>query len=243
MKFKNNYINIKGLLIFVDEADAFLRRRANDELISENLRNSINAFLYRTGSPSTKYMVVLATNAPQLLDEAIQDRMDEVLSFDSPLIEERVKIIKYHLSLYINRLDDRLEKIKFIMRHPKFVFYKIPKVDISELTDEYLSEVSKRIEGFSGREIGKLVVSWHDEMYAKDSTKLDKEIVEKVLERHIEQVKTMHNWNERQKEFFKIIHKTDDSFSNKNINSKGTFNINNPKVSHIDNQINEKFKV
>jgi ATPase family AAA domain-containing protein 3A/B len=64
-----------GILIFVDEADAFLRRRTGDELISENLRNAINAFLYRTGTPSTKFMVVLATNAPQLLDEAIQDRI------------------------------------------------------------------------------------------------------------------------------------------------------------------------
>ncbi len=59
----------------MDEADAFLRRRAGDELISENLRNGINAFLYRTGTPSTKFMVVLATNTPQLLDEAIQDRI------------------------------------------------------------------------------------------------------------------------------------------------------------------------
>ena len=212
------------MLIFVDEADAFLRRRANDELISENLRNSINAFLYRTGSPSTKYMVVLATNAPQLLDEAIQDRMDEVLSFDSPLLEERVKIIRYHLNLYMNRLDDKWEKVKFIFKHPKFLFYKIQNVDMSELTDEYLTEISKKTEGFSGREIGKLVVSWHDEMYAKDSLKLDKEIIETVLDRHIEQIKTMQQWNEKQKEFFKIIHKTNENYNNKNSFIFGDFN-------------------
>jgi len=172
-------------------------------------------------------MVVLATNAPQLLDEAIQDRMDEVLSFDSPLLEERVKIIKYHLNLYMNRLGDKWEKVKFVLKHPRFVFYNIDNVDMSELTDDYLTEVSKRIEGFSGREIGKLVVSWHDEMYAKDSTKLDKEIVERVLERHIQQVKTMQEWNEKQKEFFKIIHKADDSFSNKNKYNYGKSAINN----------------
>jgi len=200
-------------LIFVDEADAFLRRRANDELISENLRNSINAFLYRTGSPSTKYMVVLATNAPQLLDEAIQDRMDEVLSFDSPLLEERVKIIKYHLNLYMNRLDDKWEKIKFIIKHPKFIFYNIQRVDLSEITEGYLLEISSKLEGFSGREIGKLVVSWHDEMYAKDSLKLDKETIEKVMGRHIEQVKTMQEWNNKQKEFFKVIHNSDQNFT------------------------------
>jgi len=193
-------------------------------LISENLRNSINAFLYRTGSPSTKYMVVLATNAPQLLDEAIQDRMDEVLSFDSPLVEERVKIIKYHLNLYMNRLDDKWEKIKFILKHPKFIFYKIQNIDLSEITDEYLFEISKKIEGFSGREIGKLVVSWHDEMYAKDSLKLDKEIIEKVLYRHIEQVKIMQEWNEKQKQFFKIIHNNPE---NLNLGNKSKMNLGN----------------
>ena len=41
----------RGLLLFIDEADAFLRQRsvANGELMSEDLRNALNAFLYRTG--------------------------------------------------------------------------------------------------------------------------------------------------------------------------------------------------
>tara|TARA_B100000475_G_scaffold176658_2_gene140907 strand:+ start:980 stop:1666 length:687 start_codon:yes stop_codon:yes gene_type:complete len=36
----------RGLLLFIDEADAFLRKRAT-ETISEDLRNAFNAFLYR----------------------------------------------------------------------------------------------------------------------------------------------------------------------------------------------------
>lgn len=43
----------RGLLLFVDEADAFLRKRANEQ-ISEDLRASLNAFLYRTGEQSQK---------------------------------------------------------------------------------------------------------------------------------------------------------------------------------------------
>ncbi|VDP88232.1 unnamed protein product, partial [Echinostoma caproni] len=38
----------KGVLLFVDEADAFLRKR-EQERISEGLRATLNAFLYRTG--------------------------------------------------------------------------------------------------------------------------------------------------------------------------------------------------
>lgn len=44
----------KGLLLFVDEADAFLRRR-NTEHISEDLRNALNAFLYRTGESTVSF--------------------------------------------------------------------------------------------------------------------------------------------------------------------------------------------
>lgn len=43
----------KGLLLFVDEADAFLRKRSS-VTISEDLRAALNAFLYRTGEQSNK---------------------------------------------------------------------------------------------------------------------------------------------------------------------------------------------
>lgn len=36
----------KGLVLFVDEADAFLRKRSS-ETISEDMRAALNAFLYR----------------------------------------------------------------------------------------------------------------------------------------------------------------------------------------------------
>ena len=113
-----------GLLIFIDEADAFLRRRSGDEYISENLRNSINAFLYRTGTSSTKYLVVLATNAPQLLDEAIQDRIDEMVHFDKPQMKERYDILIYYLEKYCNKSLNLTEMIKMVVKHPSLLFIK-----------------------------------------------------------------------------------------------------------------------
>lgn len=35
----------KGMLIFIDEADAFLRKRQSHEHISESMRNALNVFL------------------------------------------------------------------------------------------------------------------------------------------------------------------------------------------------------
>jgi len=42
----------RGLLLFIDEADAFLRPR--EEKMSNELRSAINTFLARTGEPSQK---------------------------------------------------------------------------------------------------------------------------------------------------------------------------------------------
>ncbi len=53
----------KGLILFVDEADAFLRKRSSEK-ISEDMRSTLNAFLYRTGDQSEKFMLVLASNTP-----------------------------------------------------------------------------------------------------------------------------------------------------------------------------------
>lgn len=51
----------KGVLLFMDESDAFLRKRSNEK-ISEDMRNALNALLFRTGTPSHKFMMVLASN-------------------------------------------------------------------------------------------------------------------------------------------------------------------------------------
>lgn len=50
----------RGLLLFIDEADAFLGRRHQGQ--SEALRGALNAMLFRTGDQSRDFVVVLATN-------------------------------------------------------------------------------------------------------------------------------------------------------------------------------------
>ena len=55
-----------------------------DGEISEEMRNALNAFLYRTGESSTNFMVVFASNQPEQLDWAVQDRVDEIVEFTLP---------------------------------------------------------------------------------------------------------------------------------------------------------------
>lgn len=83
--------------MFIDEADSILRKGRSNTLtkMSEDMRNLLSAFLYRTGTPNNKFMVVLATNVPSILDEAILDRIDEAVHFPFPAKKERIDIF-YH---------------------------------------------------------------------------------------------------------------------------------------------------
>ena len=88
-----------GMVLFIDEADAFLRSRKGNE-ISESMRHTINSFLYRTGSPSEKVILIMATNNPDQLDEAVHDRIDEVVGFNLPNENERRIMLFHYLVKY-----------------------------------------------------------------------------------------------------------------------------------------------
>ena len=62
----NTFLSHASVLLFIDEADAFLRKRSGNMEMSENLRNALSTFLYRTGDPTNKFMLVFASNEPQV---------------------------------------------------------------------------------------------------------------------------------------------------------------------------------
>lgn len=90
----------RGLLLFVDEADAFLRKRSSEQ-ISEDLRSALNAFLYRTSEQNSKFMLVLASNTPEQFDYAINDRLDEVIEFVLPGLEERERLVRLYFDKFV----------------------------------------------------------------------------------------------------------------------------------------------
>lgn len=90
----------RGLLLFVDEADAFLRKRSSEK-ISEDLRAALNAFLYRTSEQNHKFMLILASNTPEQFDYAINDRLDEMVEFTLPGLEERERLLRLYFDKFV----------------------------------------------------------------------------------------------------------------------------------------------
>ena len=154
----------KGVVLFVDEADAFLRKRTSGGM-SEDLRNALNAFLYRTGEASKRVMVVFASNQPEQFDWAVNDRIDDMVHFDSPGLEERLRMLTQYVDKYILRAEPGAKAI------------------VAEgVNESLLREVALDTEGFSGREISKLVIAWQAAAYGTAEAKLDAFLCRQVLE-------------------------------------------------------------
>lgn len=141
----------RGLLLFVDEAEAALADRGKQ--LSEAAVSALNAFLYHTSDPSYSLVLVLATNRPSDLDSAVLDRVDDVLELPLPDADQRHKL----LSLYFNTCFrppppswfDRIFRRNTLKKH-----IRIAIADEIELKD-----LVPKTKGFSGREISKLMAS------------------------------------------------------------------------------------
>ena len=167
----------RGLLLFVDEADAFLQSRDRSRL-SEDQRNALNAFLFRTGTESDQFMMVYASNQPSQFDEAVLDRIDEMVEFDLPGPEERKRMI----GMYID---------KYLLNPPSQWSKRVEAVDIGEAE---IDQVVKETEGFSGRAISKLAIAWQAAAYGTDGAVLDRDTFFRTVEQHKKSMRTKEEW-------------------------------------------------
>ncbi|KAF0934899.1 hypothetical protein E2562_028897 [Oryza meyeriana var. granulata] len=165
----------KGMLLFIDEADAFLCER-NSTHMSEAQRSALNALLFRTGDQSRDIVLVLATNRPSDLDSAITDRIDEVIEFPLPGEEERFQLLKLYLNHYMLKEDGKDSFWGSLLKKQR------QKIQVKDITDDLLREAATKINGFSGREIAKLMASVQAAVYGRPDCVLDPQLLMEVVE-------------------------------------------------------------
>ena len=199
----------RGLLVFIDEAEAFLSTRSskssgsngyeksigdssnssssgsNDDGNSSNsnvhIRNALNALLYQTGTPSYKFMLVLATNRPGDLDSAVLDRIDVSISISPPQLQQRLSLIhlymNYHLLQVVVKSQIKTWWILSFFTSSTMKRY----IDDDCYSDETKEMMAKLTIGFSGREIAKLFIAAQYAMYLADNSRLTKKILLKTV--------------------------------------------------------------
>lgn len=146
--------------------------------MSEAQRSALNALLFRTGDQSKDIVLALATNRPGDLDSAVADRIDEVLEFPLPGEEERFKLLKLYLDKYIAQAGSRISGGWFQNLFKK----QQQKIEIKGLTDDILKEAAAKTEGFSGREIAKLMASVQAAVYGSQNCVLDSSLFREVVD-------------------------------------------------------------
>lgn len=145
--------------------------------MSEAQRSALNALLFRTGDQSKDIVLALATNRPGDLDSAVADRIDEVLEFPLPGEEERFKLLKLYLDKYIAQSETRKPGWfrNLFKRQPQ-------KIEMKGLTDDLLKEAAAKTDGFSGREIAKLMASVQAAVYGSENCVLDPSLFREVVD-------------------------------------------------------------
>ncbi|GAB4826415.1 hypothetical protein Ancab_009280 [Ancistrocladus abbreviatus] len=173
----------RGLLLFIDKVSCsnlacvklsthWLR---NKTYPSEAQRSTVNALLFQTGDQSKDIVVTLATNRPGDLDSAVADH--EVLGFPLPGEEECFKLLKLYLDKYIAQAAVR--KSGLLTR-----WFQKPQqeIEIKGLTGDILREAAAKTDGFSGREVAKLMASVQAAVYGSEKCILDPQLFHEFVD-------------------------------------------------------------
>lgn len=190
----------RGLLLFVDEADAFLGRRGAASGQGEALRGALNATLFRTGDQSRDFCLVLATNRPSDLDPAVLDRVDEALLFPLPGLGERKQILKLYLDRYIVHAADAEGEASGVAAAPRPLVLRVrdflrgkggsrDAIRVEGISESDVEAAARKTEGFSGRELAKLVASAQAAAYGTPDATLRRELFSAVVDAKVEEHK------------------------------------------------------
>lgn len=124
------------MLIFIDEIDALIINRANLDPDSVGYK-ILNHFFGYTGTPSKNFLVVGATNRPEIFDEAVHRRFAHVIPFVLP--DENLR--KHALSFF---KDKQLADLQ--------------DVNVNAiLTNELIQEMARNTEGCSYAELQTII--------------------------------------------------------------------------------------
>eukprot|EP00804_Cyclotella_cryptica_P003156 CCRYP_013775-RA/>CCRYP_013775-RA protein AED:0.29 eAED:0.29 QI:223/1/1/1/1/1/3/238/277 len=167
----------KGVILFIDEAECFLGSR-DSGLMSNTTHNALNALLYNTGGDRKDFMLVLATNRAEDLDAAILDRCDESIYFPLPDASCRKDLILLYFDIHFRKFmeTNNQQALSLRSRITHFFTKKKPlimSVESDLMTGKQLESTVAVTRGFSGREIGKIMVALQGAMYVSKDGKLD----------------------------------------------------------------------
>ncbi|KAF3856339.1 hypothetical protein F7725_017062 [Dissostichus mawsoni] len=139
------------------------------------------------GTSRRGFMLVLASNQPEQFDWAINDRIDEMVNFALPGPDERERLVRLYFDKYV------LEPATGGRQRMKLAQFDY---------GQKCSDIAKRTEGMSGREISKLGVAWQAAAYSSEDGVLTEAMidarVDEAFKQHLQKMHWLHGDEEAQ---------------------------------------------
>ena len=171
----------KGLIIFIDEAEAFLAERDRTKVKEEN--QLVTHFLSRTGEGSSKFMLIFATNKPEVLDEAIRRRTQRSIELGLPAKPEAAKIL-------------RLYRDKILLDKEHNIPELIDSVKVN-LSDEAIEQLAEKLKGLAASELEDFINDVKVNADITDNRTVTKDVIDYVIDlsrrKHDEFVSHFHH--------------------------------------------------
>lgn len=166
----------KGMILFIDEADAFLKD-PNKYAMTDELYAVLNSFLNMTGTESKDIAIIMSTNHPQNLPKAILDRVGpgQYIYFGLPEYPERLRMVGHFVDKYLGNYfyNDVSEG-------------EVPGIN-EQLKNEIVEYIAQKTDKFSGRNISYLILAIEKALQAEGHEKVSKELIDQIVEQAVEQ--------------------------------------------------------
>ena len=182
-----NEINLESNLMTFNDA-------GHEKLNKENFsRDALNVMLSMTGTSSTKLMLILTTTNPSALDEAILDRMDEMIELTFLEEKERLSLLAREFEKIFGGGEKKsglifsffcLILVKASVRKPLIHNDFDTNIAISMVAKDEMTQ------GFSGRELLKILLAVQYEVLMSDNCILDYSIWHEVTTRICHDIKS-----------------------------------------------------
>jgi hypothetical protein len=90
----------------------------------------------------------------------------------------------------------------FIYKHPRSIYTGKKLIRMEGVSHEIIERIAEETEGFSGREIMKMVVAWHDAAFTLPDAVLTPEVMNNVLHKFHLQHKLKATWTKEEAMIF-----------------------------------------
>ena len=95
-------------------------------------------------------------------------------------------MIYHYLVEYCQPPQSTSAKLKFFYKYPRSIYTGKKLIRMEGVDNTVIEQMAHKTEDFSGREIFKMVVGWHDAAFAKSDPVLTPELMQNVLDRFVD---------------------------------------------------------